>query len=103
MLQIVALHAIIFVSIMTSFMGAICVLRKLKLVDLHTSGRNFMIFGALCAMPFGFIGATTCLNTMAAGPLHYLGAAVLCVVGLCATAHLYLDLFDRLNILKPCR
>jgi len=103
MLQLIALHAIIFVSIITSFTGAFCILRKLELVELHASGRNFMIFGALCAMPFGFIGATTCLNAMAPTPLHYLTAALLSVIGLCATAHIYLDLFDRLNILKACR
>ncbi|PLY02662.1 MAG: hypothetical protein C0624_07950 [Desulfuromonas sp.] len=103
MLQAISLHAIFFVSIITSVMGAICVLRKLKIVELQASGRNFMILGALCAMPFGFVGATTCLNMQAVTPLNYLAAAGLCIVGLCATVHIYLDLFDRLNILKMCR
>jgi len=103
MFQLIALHTILFVSLVTSVMGALCILRKLKIVDLQTGGRNFMSLGALCAMPFGFIGATTCLTTPGATPLHYLAATMLCIVGLCACVHIYLDLFDRLNILKLCR
>ncbi len=100
MFELFFFHVVVFMTLVTSGMGAVCILRRLKIFELRSGGRNFMAAGALCAMPFGFIGATACVNLGAATPSHYLAAVGLGVIGLCATTHIYLDLFDRVSILK---
>jgi len=100
MYQQIALNTIILMTVVTSVIGAVCVLRGSKIYELRISTRNFMSVGSCCAMCLGFLGATTCLLMLETTVLHYVAATALCALGLFATAHLFVDLNDRLRILK---
>ena len=100
MVQLIALHVMIFWAILTVVMGTTLVLKGARVFDLKIRTRNFMYVGACCAMALGFIGASVFLNIQLA-ELWHLGAATLCaVVGTFATAHISIDLSDRLRIVK---
>lgn len=97
MFELVAMHVMIFITLGTSLVGMVCLLRKLEICQLQLNLRNLMYAGACCAMCFGFIGASYCLGSLVLTPWHYLAAAVMVVVGLFATAHISVDLSARLN------
>lgn len=100
MYQLIALNTIILMTVVTSVMGAAFVLKGSQIYDLRIRTRNFMYVGSCCAMCIGFLGATTCLLLLETTAWHYLAATTLCAIGLFATAHLFVDLNDRLRILK---
>jgi len=102
MSQLIALHTIILMTVVTSVMGAVCILKGSKIFDLRISTRNFMYVGACCAMGLGFLGATICVVSLSFPQWNYVAATILCVIGVFATAHLFVDLSDRLRILKRC-
>ena len=72
MLQLIAMHSIIAMTVVTSVMGAICLWRGLKIFDLSISTRNFMYIGACCAMIFGIFAATYCVGQLITTGWHYL-------------------------------
>lgn len=100
MFQLIAMHAMLFITITTSIMGAGYLLRGAQIFDLRITTRNFMYVGASCAMATGFLGATVSAGQQVTTLWHYAAAAVLALIGLCATAHMTVDLSDRLRILK---
>jgi len=100
MSQLIALHTIILMTVVTSVMGAVYILKGSKIFDLRISTRNFMYVGACCSMCLGFIGATACAGQIVPTQWHYVAATILCSIGVFATAHLFVDLSDRLRILK---
>lgn len=100
MVQLITLCAMISGAILTSIMGAILIFKGVQIFDLQIRTRNFMYVGACCAMVLGFIGASVFGNRGLA-ELWHLGAATICaVVGIFATAHISIDLSDRLRIVK---
>lgn len=90
----------IFMTVVTSVMGATCLLRGSKIFDLRVTTRNFMYIGACCAMSSGFFGAIYCAGLQAPTLGHYVSATALFTIALFATAHIVVDLSDRLRILK---
>lgn len=98
MINLVLFHAIVFMAIIASVMGAVSILRGLRIFDLKINTRNFMYVGACCAMCFGIIGAVVCLESLLMTKWHYIAAALLSVVGISATIHLSVDFSDRLRI-----
>ena len=100
MFQLVALHALIFMTVVTSVMGATCLLRDTHIFDLKLTTRNFMAIGACCAMSAGFLGANFCAGLQMPTLWNYAAATLLFAIGLFATAHIVVDFSDRLRILK---
>lgn len=100
MFQLIAMHALIFMTIVTSVMGAICLWRGSKIFDLSISTRNFMHIGACCAMVFGIFAATYCVGQLVTTVWDYVAAIVLCAISLFATSHIVVDLGDRLSVDK---
>jgi hypothetical protein len=103
MFYLIALHAMIFMTVVVSTMGTIYILKGSQIFDLKISTRNFMYVGACTAMCFGFLGATVCINSSVTTLWHYVAATILCIIGVFATAHISVDLSDRLRILKRDR
>lgn len=100
MLYLIVLLATVFMAIVTSAIGATCILRGSQIYDLKISIRNFMYIGACCAMVLGFLGATVCIESLVITHWHYVCASILSCIGVFATAHISVDLSDRLRILK---
>ncbi len=100
MFELSALYLIIFMSAVTSLMGAKYIVSGAHIFDLRITTRNFMHIGACCAMTFGFLAATYSIGLQTTTLWHYLAATALCVIGLFATAHIVIDLSDRLRIDK---
>ena len=103
MFELVSLHVMVFVTLVTSVAGAICILKGMKIFNLSIGIRNLMYVGACCAMVFGFLGLTVCAETIMMTKWHYIAMPVLAVFGVCAFAHIAVDLSDRLKILKTVR
>ena len=100
MYQLIALHTIILMTVVTSAMGVVYILKGSKIFDLRINTRNFMYVGSCCAMCLGFLGATVCVAQLLPTQWHYIAATTLCVIGVFASAHLTIDLSDRLRIVK---
>ena len=100
MVQLVALHAMLFMTVVTSVMGTIYLLRGSRIVDLKLTTRNFMYLGACCAMTSGFLGANLSAGQQMPTLWNYVAACALIIIGLFATAHIVVDLSDRLSMLK---
>jgi hypothetical protein len=98
MVYLVLFHVMVFVAIVASAMGAISILRGLNIFDLKSNSRNFLYLGSFCAICFGFLGATVCIESLLMTQWHYLAAALLGTLGVTATIHLCVDLSDRLSI-----
>ncbi len=97
MFELVAMHVMIFTTILTSVVGAVCIFRGRSVSSLGINARNIMYIGACCAMCFGFLGAAFCLGSLAVTQWHLMATVILCIVGLFATAHISVDLSHRLS------
>ena len=95
-----ALQTIVLMTVVTSAMGAVCILRGSKIFDLRIRTRNFMYVGSCCAMCLGFLGAALCVGSLVITQWHYVAATSLFAVGVFASAHIAVDLSDRLRILR---
>jgi len=100
MFQLIAIYALLFMTIVTSVMGAIYLMRGSRIFELKLTTRNFMYIGACCAMTSGILGANLSAGQQMPTLWNYVLAFVLILVGLVATAHIVVDLSDRLAILK---
>lgn len=103
MFELVSLHVMVFVTLLTSVVGAICVMRGKRIFHLSIRVRNLLYVGACCAMVFGFLGLTVCAETIMMTKWHVVAMPVLAIFGVCAFAHIAVDLSDRLKILKTVR
>ena len=98
MFELLAMHVMIISTIITSVIGAFCILRRMRIFNLNISTRNLMYAGACCTMSFCFLGTAYCLGSLVMTTWHVVVAIVFTLVGMCATAHLSVDLGDRLRI-----
>ena len=99
MFELSALYVMVSVTFVTSAIGAFYLFRRVPLINLNITTRNFMYAGACCAMSFGFLGAAYCVGSFIMTPWHVVAAVSLVLVGICATAHVSVDLGERLRIL----
>jgi predicted tellurium resistance membrane protein TerC len=98
MFYIVAIVGMTLSCLATLTLIAVCILIGIGIDELSMSTRTLMYIGACCGMVLGFLGSSTLLGSIVHIPQHYLWAAVLFSGGLAATAHIALDLNERLNI-----
>ena len=103
MFELVSLHVMVFVTLLTSAVGAFYVMKGKKIFELSNGARNLLYVGACCAMVFGFLGLTVCAETIMMTKWHFIAMPVLAVIGLFAFAHITVDLSDRLKIMRTVR
>lgn len=96
MFELIAMHVMIFATILTSVAGGICILSGKRIFNLNVCVRNMMYVGACIAMCFGLLGAFFCVGSITATAWHFVAALVLGVIGFLATVHVSVDLNDRL-------